>query len=91
MGRGYASELERGLVNPSLAALLRVAEALGLPVADLLLGETARERLYEYLREWPEPRVEQLLHSLEAQHAPLSRAAEEASHYSPRAAPKKRR
>lgn len=35
LGRGYVSELERGLVVPTLDSLERVAKALGVPVRDL--------------------------------------------------------
>jgi len=50
LGRGYISELERGLVVPSLSALTKLAAALELPVADLVLGDTPRERLFELTR-----------------------------------------
>jgi transcriptional regulator with XRE-family HTH domain len=47
LGRGYVSEIERGLVNPTLAALNKLAKALKVTVADLVLGDTPRERLFE--------------------------------------------
>lgn len=50
LGRGYVSELERGLVVPSLAVLDRVAKAIGVTIADLVAGDTARERLFLRLR-----------------------------------------
>jgi transcriptional regulator with XRE-family HTH domain len=51
LGRGYVSELERGLVVPTVGALSRVAAALGVTIADLVLGDTDRERLFDELRE----------------------------------------
>jgi transcriptional regulator with XRE-family HTH domain len=50
LGRGYVSELERGLVVPSLHALAKVAEALQVTVADLVLGDSDRERLFGVTR-----------------------------------------
>ena len=50
LGRGYVSELERGLVVPSLAVLDRVASAIGVTIADLVAGDSARERLFFRLR-----------------------------------------
>ncbi len=34
--RTYVSQLERALVNPSLAVLVRVANSLNIPLSDLL-------------------------------------------------------
>lgn len=53
VGRGYLSELERGLVVPTIGTLARVARALELTIADLVVGETERERLFDELRESP--------------------------------------
>lgn len=50
LGRGYISELERGLVVPTVGALARVAAALDVTIADLVLGESERERLFDDLR-----------------------------------------
>lgn len=50
LGRGYVSELERGLVIPTIGTLARVARALDVTVADLVIGETDRERLFSDLR-----------------------------------------
>jgi transcriptional regulator with XRE-family HTH domain len=47
LGRGYISELERGLVVPTIHALAKVAAALELTVADLVLGDSPREQLFE--------------------------------------------
>jgi transcriptional regulator with XRE-family HTH domain len=51
MGRGYVSELERGLVVPSLTSLQKLAKVLDFTVADLVLGETERERLFSLTRD----------------------------------------
>jgi transcriptional regulator with XRE-family HTH domain len=53
LGRGYVSELERGLVVPTIGTLARVARALEVTIADLVAGETERERLFEDLRGQP--------------------------------------
>jgi transcriptional regulator with XRE-family HTH domain len=53
LGRGYVSELERGLVVPTVGTLARVAATLGLTVADLVTGSTEREQLFDELREAP--------------------------------------
>src|SRR5687767_822941 len=50
LGRGYVSELERGLVIPTIGTLARVAKALDVTVADLVVGESDRERLFHELR-----------------------------------------
>lgn len=50
LGRGYISELERGLVVPTVGALARIAEALEVTIADLVIGDSERERLFEELR-----------------------------------------
>ena len=53
LGRGYVSELERGLVVPGVGTLARVAKALGVTIADLVAGETDREKLFDELRGKP--------------------------------------
>jgi len=65
LGRGYISELERGLVVPSLTALAKLAAALDVTVADLVLGDTARGRLYEATRSLPEGDVAVILKKAE--------------------------
>src|SRR5262245_7775712 len=50
LGRGYVSELERGLVIPTIGTLARVAKALDVTIADLVIGESDRERLFQDLR-----------------------------------------
>lgn len=51
LGRGYISELERGLIVPTVGSLTRVAHALEVTVADLVAGDTEREALFLLLRE----------------------------------------
>ncbi len=53
MGRGYLSELERGLVEPSVTALARVAEALEVTMADSVLGASTRKQLFAVTRDLP--------------------------------------
>jgi len=50
LGRGYISELERGLVVPNIRVIERVARALEVTMADLVLGDSPRERLYAATR-----------------------------------------
>lgn len=54
LGRGYVSELERGLVVPTVGTLSRVAAALGVTMVDLVTDEGERETIFELLREKPE-------------------------------------
>lgn len=61
LGRGYVSELERGLVVPTLGTMLRIARALDVTVADLVLGDSNRENLFDLLRNAPDPLVRELL------------------------------
>lgn len=48
--RGYISGLERGVRNPSILVLERVANALGIDVAELLDVEAAKEFAKTYKR-----------------------------------------
>lgn len=41
--RGYISGIERGVRNPSILVLERIAQALGVDVAELLDAERAKE------------------------------------------------
>ena len=51
LGRGYISELERGMVVPSLATLVRLAAALEMSVAELLAyGPSSLEQLVDIAR-----------------------------------------
>lgn len=72
LGRGYISEMERGLVVPSLETLRRVADALGLTIADLVLGGSAREHLFEITRELTAGDIRVLINQVE----PLAKARE---------------
>jgi transcriptional regulator with XRE-family HTH domain len=53
LGRGYVSELERGIVVPTVGTLARVATALGVTLSDLVLGASEREQLFDELRDAP--------------------------------------
>jgi len=64
LGRGYVSELERGLVVPRLDTLTRIAKALDVTVADLVAGESPRERLFAATRGLPDEVIETLLSQL---------------------------
>jgi len=73
LGRGYVSELERGLVVPSIHSLSKVARALGLTLADIVVGETRREALFEATRGLSDEDVEklfELLHTLKPKPTP---------------------
>jgi len=48
--RGYISGLERGVRNPSVLVLERVARALGVDVAELLNAKAAEEFAKTYRR-----------------------------------------
>jgi transcriptional regulator with XRE-family HTH domain len=61
VGRGYVSELERGLVVPSATVLEKVAAVLEVTMADLVLGESSREELFKEAAELDEGQVRQLL------------------------------
>lgn len=54
LGRGYVSELERGLVVPTVGTLARVAAALEVTIADLVLEAGDRESIFALLRANPE-------------------------------------
>jgi transcriptional regulator with XRE-family HTH domain len=71
LGRGYISELERGLVVPLLHSLSRLASALEVTVADLVLGPSTREQLFEATRGLPEAEIQHFLQEIRAQQAPL--------------------
>jgi transcriptional regulator with XRE-family HTH domain len=61
LGRGYISELERGLVVPTITTLAKLAAALEVTVADLVLGDSPREQLFEVSRQLNEKSVALLL------------------------------
>ncbi|MDB4938216.1 MAG: hypothetical protein JWP87_5188 [Labilithrix sp.] len=66
LGRGYLSELERGLVVPTIGTLARVARALEMTIADLVVGDTDRERLFDELRDAPSVAVRELRERVKA-------------------------
>lgn len=74
LGRGYVSELERGLVIPSLTALESMAAALGVTPADLVLGSTERERLFDRARRLAPAEVGRLLRLADRLHPPEGEA-----------------
>ena len=53
LGKGTLSELERGLVVPTVSTLARIAEVLEVTVADLVVDDSPRERVFEALRRLP--------------------------------------
>lgn len=61
LGRGYVSELERGLVVPNVRVIERVAKILEVTSADLVLGDTPRELLFDVARALDPSAVESLL------------------------------
>ena len=83
LGRGYISELERGLVVPTLTTLDRVAGVLELCVADLVIGDAPRERLFELTRRLPAADTRRVLRAAEATARRLTVAAPEAATAAP--------
>ena len=71
LGRGYISELERGLVVPTIDTLARLAAELGVGTLDLLVGDSVRDRIYEAMRDLGEEDLQKLL--VAAEHAAASR------------------
>jgi transcriptional regulator with XRE-family HTH domain len=71
LGRGFVSELERGLTVPTIHTLAHIAAAFELTVADLVVTDaTARERLFEATRGLDEAEVEELLRMAKARRRP---------------------
>src|SRR6266849_4098688 len=66
LGRGYISELERGFVVPTLHALVKVAAALELTVADLVVGDSPREQLFVAARDLTESEIKAFLELVRA-------------------------
>lgn len=50
LAQGVVSEIERGLVLPRLSTLARIASTLVVTVADLVLGDTPREKIFDTMR-----------------------------------------
>jgi len=61
LGRGYVSELERGLVVPSLTTLAKVARVLEVTVADLVVASSPRETLFTETRGLPQSAIARLI------------------------------
>lgn len=64
LGRGYLSELERGLVVPTVGKLQQVADALDLTIADLVIGDSLREQVFEATRGLTNAELRALLRQL---------------------------
>jgi transcriptional regulator with XRE-family HTH domain len=65
LGRGYISELERGLVVPTVHALEKLARALGVTMADLVAGDSPRERVFLKARSLTGEAVQEILENVE--------------------------
>jgi transcriptional regulator with XRE-family HTH domain len=65
LGRGYISELERGLVVPTIHSLASLASALEVTVADLVVGDSLRERLFLATRKMSDRQVSELVQRTE--------------------------
>ncbi|WNZ59112.1 helix-turn-helix transcriptional regulator [Myxococcus sp. MxC21-1] len=75
LGRGYISELERGLVVPTIHTLARLAAAFeGVTVPDLVLGDSLRDEIYEATRNLPERDLKVLLEQARRAQATRSEA-----------------
>jgi transcriptional regulator with XRE-family HTH domain len=62
LGRGYISEMERGMVVPSLATVARIAAALGMSVAELVaVDDTPLDELIDVARGLTDPQRRRLL------------------------------
>lgn len=66
LGRGYVSELERGLVVPTITSLAKIAKALEVTVADLVLGDSPREQLFDVTRQLGDGGLAALLRQAQA-------------------------
>lgn len=66
--KGHLSSLERGLVMPTVSSLQRLADRLGVLVADLVTDPAGsdRERLLHLSREVPAGTVKKLVKDLNA-------------------------
>ena len=64
LGRGYVSELERGLVVPTIRTLAKVARTLEVTVADLVLDDSKRAEIYEATRSMTERELAALLKTI---------------------------
>ncbi len=74
LSQGVFSEIERGLVLPRLATLERIAHAMELTLADLVLADTIRERIFDATRGLPDSELRKVLDALEALQGRAARA-----------------
>jgi transcriptional regulator with XRE-family HTH domain len=62
LGRGYISEMERGLVVPSLETITRIAAALQLSVPELVaVGDSPLDQLIDTARFLSETQLKRLV------------------------------
>ena len=61
VGRGYVSELERGLVVPSVTVLAKVADVLEVTMADLVVGDSPRDSLFKETEGLQDEQIRKLL------------------------------
>lgn len=65
LAQGVVSEIERGLVLPRLSTLARIASVLEVTVADLVLGDTLREKIFDAMRSLTDAELGLLLEQVE--------------------------
>lgn len=65
LGRGYVSEIQRGMVVPTLTSLAKLAKALGVTVADLVLRDSPRERIFDLTRSLDHEDLQRVLNFVE--------------------------
>jgi transcriptional regulator with XRE-family HTH domain len=89
--KGHLSNIERGLVHPTVHTLSALAERLGVDLADLVTfpDGTERGRLHELTRQMPPARVRVMLAEAEeiVARTPRLRAAEAPERYRRRGKP----
>lgn len=66
LGRGTVSELERGLVVPTIGTLARIAEVLEVALLDLVTfpTEDARQDLVDLSRNLPQPQLKGMVREI---------------------------
>ena len=74
LGRGHVSKIERGLVSPTLRSLGKLAAALDVTVADLVAGETPREKLLALSDRLTRSELRRLLKDLESRESQVPTA-----------------
>jgi transcriptional regulator with XRE-family HTH domain len=68
LGRGYVSELERGLVVPSLTALARVARVLDLSLSELVAFDRTEEKVLTLVDGLDDEELRQVIELMERFH-----------------------